>query len=116
MRRQAGVVAVAIMGVRAVMMMHDIFRRGWNDVRAGLPQAGCWWAVLLTTIVYNMTLRSMGVIQLVVQAVRAGSGVLGEGESFWRDLQCRVQRQPLEVRHHSIHDPVGQAGAVSSWV
>ena len=34
--------------------LRDVFHREWNDIKLGLQQAGVWWCVLLTSIVYNM--------------------------------------------------------------
>eukprot|EP00974_Lingulodinium_polyedra_P023188 2238155-Lingulodinium_polyedra.AAC.1 len=37
-----------------MVALRDPFHREWNDTKLALQRAGCWWAVLLTTVVYNM--------------------------------------------------------------
>ena len=36
-----------------VVAFRDIFHREWNDVRLALQSAGVWWAVLLSTLIFN---------------------------------------------------------------
>ena len=36
-----------------VVFVRDILHRVWNDCTLALRQAGLWWVVLLTTVVFN---------------------------------------------------------------
>eukprot|EP00974_Lingulodinium_polyedra_P018251 1765395-Lingulodinium_polyedra.AAC.1 len=38
-----------------VLLVRDIFHREWNDVRAAAKSSDLWWAVLLSTMVFNLS-------------------------------------------------------------